>query len=414
MLVIINTRLRFFTALFRMLKMKSIVSCCIVSFLILNCSGTTKEKEKLSGNPATCYTLANHHLGNSFKKIERASNNYQVDRVDDTLSYVSFQEDLYQDSLGQIFIKCEDKSSRVKSDCDLISIEYFKEITAFIEPETYKLLEKDFFTNKDKVFIWWKNSEGRFPVEIPGAAPNTFIVTKEFCCGYDDTAIYYGDPAFKINKIVVNKPESIEILDSSTSCWNCRFNYIREKGKYAYITYDKEKEIYEIFNIEGVDQTTFKLVENKQWDAQDKYAKYLKGERWNDKASSQTLATQKKVQFPPKIWKLMHTEELMDVKLGIIEKSQLKFNKELFSESTEVLNLFKNDLAKINGSEHPKKVELVVKELTLKLNKLSRKYDNFIATGEREDLCSWINHLIVESGYELQKNQDLTIHHREW
>ena len=48
------------------------------------------------------------------------------------------------------------------------------------------------------------------------------------------------------------------------------------------------------------------------------------------------------------------------------------------------------------------------------LNKINNKYDEFIDTMEREELCEFINIVVRQTGLEIDKNVDLTEEWREW
>ena len=50
----------------------------------------------------------------------------------------------------------------------------------------------------------------------------------------------------------------------------------------------------------------------------------------------------------------------------------------------------------------------------MELNTLSQQNGYFIETGEREDLCLWIDEIIRATGYKLAEYEDLTLEYREW
>lgn len=122
----------------------------------------------------------------------------------------------------------------------------------------------------------------------------------------------------------------------------------------------------------------------------------------------------KNSKFPPDIWSEILNENLQDVAEGEIELSEVKFNQLIIDESTTVLNKFKNAISKIDGKNDPIYIHNEVKSLVLSLNGLSKKHNDFISTGEREDLCFWIDDQIMKSGYSLKEYEDLTIEYREW
>nr|WP_294780427.1 hypothetical protein [uncultured Flavobacterium sp.] len=55
-----------------------------------------------------------------------------------------------------------------------------------------------------------------------------------------------------------------------------------------------------------------------------------------------------------------------------------------------------------------------IKKIVLAINKVNNKYDYFIETMEREELCQFINDIIRSTGLEFEANLDLTEEWREW
>lgn len=119
-------------------------------------------------------------------------------------------------------------------------------------------------------------------------------------------------------------------------------------------------------------------------------------------------------EFPPIIWEKMYKKELDEFEDGEIDFSNVKFNIQIIEESSQILNEFKITLSKYDGNLDPASIISEVNILVESLNNLSRKHDNFIETGEREDLCLWIDQQIKNSGYKLKENEDLTFEKREW
>ena len=120
------------------------------------------------------------------------------------------------------------------------------------------------------------------------------------------------------------------------------------------------------------------------------------------------------VGFPPKIWEELMEDYLEEVKNGEIEMSDVKFNIAILDESAEILNKFKDSSSQLDGVNNPELVKSKVEELVIALNLLSAKHNDFIMTGEREDLCLWIDELILQTGYPLKEDEDLTLDYREW
>lgn len=82
-----------------------------------------------------------------------------------------------------------------------------------------------------------------------------------------------------------------------------------------------------------------------------------------------------------------------------------------------VESLLKDYLLKLTELTTQKKASNIyssIKKIVTSLNKINDKYDGFIETMEREELCEFINNVVRETGLDIDKNIDLTKEWREW
>ncbi|WHY61621.1 hypothetical protein QNH42_24140 [Cytobacillus firmus] len=87
------------------------------------------------------------------------------------------------------------------------------------------------------------------------------------------------------------------------------------------------------------------------------------------------------------------------------------FTKENIRAANKVLDSFMKNLTQDSGLTE-KEIKKYVKQVTLKLNKLNEKYDYFIETLEREELCEYIMEAAGIAGLEF--DGDITEEWREW
>ncbi|WP_394584322.1 hypothetical protein [Cytobacillus firmus] len=87
------------------------------------------------------------------------------------------------------------------------------------------------------------------------------------------------------------------------------------------------------------------------------------------------------------------------------------FTKENIRAANKVLDSFMKNLTQDSGLTE-KEIKKYVKQVTLKLNKLNEKYDYFIETLEREELCEYIMEAAGIAGFEF--DGDITEEWREW
>ncbi|MCO4292401.1 DKNYY domain-containing protein [Solitalea sp. MAHUQ-68] len=153
------------------------------------------------------------------------------------------------------------------SEDTLLTTQYFKDITDF-DLETFRTVKDGYFITKGKVYLWWGNSDGNYPVEVIGADPKTFIPFDSIAGGTDKKSVFYGGPPEDFSKIDGADPKTIKVLNPKRGCWNC--------GD-CYFTDDKNV-YYGLQKIKGADPKTFTLLNLDTIDAKDKNRKYFNGE----------------------------------------------------------------------------------------------------------------------------------------
>lgn len=82
-----------------------------------------------------------------------------------------------------------------------------------------------------------------------------------------------------------------------------------------------------------------------------------------------------------------------------------------------VESLLKEYLLTLSELTAEKKAAVIynsIKRIVTSLNKINAKNGGFIETLEREELCEFINNVVRETGFDIDKNNDLTEEWREW
>lgn len=89
------------------------------------------------------------------------------------------------------------------------------------------------------------------------------------------------------------------------------------------------------------------------------------------------------------------------------------FTNKSIKASEAALNDFLSELNRIHGVPTHEQVLGAIKNVVLKFNKLNKKYDDYIDTMEREELCEFFDKAIADTGFQLPE-KDLTEEWREW
>lgn len=137
--------------------------------LILSCYSKVSDYPRLWLMPMTG--------NNKLEFVQDSSDSsFFLDPVDDTLNFKRVKENFYKDKQGKIYLLTQ-KFCEAHSDT-FLNRQYFKDMSDFIDIESYKSLGNGYFINKGKVYIWRGNSCGEYPDEVEGADHLTFRLLK--------------------------------------------------------------------------------------------------------------------------------------------------------------------------------------------------------------------------------------------
>lgn len=190
------------------------------------------------------------------------------DPIDDTISYKWVVDKIYRDTAGSLFIRDMTIRPYGESGDTSIRYEFFKNFNEFLDLKTYRRIKGDYFTNNGKVYLWWGNSDGAYPIAFPGADPGTFQPFDKLCGGVDKEHVFYGGGPDDFEVIDGANPEKIEILNPSKGCDNCGNCYFKDE---KHVFFGQKM-------IEGADPKTFKLLNQEKVDAADRNHKYFDGQ----------------------------------------------------------------------------------------------------------------------------------------
>jgi len=195
----------------------------------------------------------------------KSDKKYFTDPIDDTINYKKVVDNIFKDRSGKIYII--NVCFRSMNNDTSIYLEYFKDVSDFLDLKSYKDIKKGFFQNKGKVYMWWSNSDGDYPIEVIGADPKTFVPFDNIGGGTDKQYVFYGGGPDDFKIIEGANPKTIKVLNPANGCWNC--------GNCYFI--DDKTVYYGLNKLEGADPNTFKLVNQEKIDAVDKNGKYFEG-----------------------------------------------------------------------------------------------------------------------------------------
>ncbi|WP_343614768.1 hypothetical protein [Flavobacterium sp.] len=91
-----------------------------------------------------------------------------------------------------------------------------------------------------------------------------------------------------------------------------------------------------------------------------------------------------------------------------------EFTKNKIAIVETLLKDYIHKLVKLTREKKATAIYNSIEKLVSAINKLNPKYDYFIETMEREELCKFINDIIRTAGLEFETNIDLTEEWREW
>jgi hypothetical protein len=188
-----------------------------------------------------------------------------TDPIDDTINFKKAGENIYKDQDGKFYILTV--CGRPTSSDTFLFLQYFKGVTDFIDIKSYSPIKDGYFQNKGKVYMWWGNSDGEYPIEVAGADPNTFVPFDSVAGGKDKHYVFCDGAPGDFKMIPGADPKSIKVLNPERGCWNCNNCYFL----------DDKNVYYGLTKIEGADPKTFKLVNIDSIDAVDKWGNYFDG-----------------------------------------------------------------------------------------------------------------------------------------
>jgi len=218
-------------------------------------------------NSVTVFLAAGQkYTGNDLAQFIPDKNDdlFFVDPIDDTVNYKHVVDKIYRDDAGAIYLR--DVSVTGFGD-SVIAHEYFHDYSNFIELKTYRRINDSYFGNKEKVYLWYSNSDGTYPLEIRDADLETFRPFDNVCGGTDWRFVFCGSPQGGVEIIDGADPETIKVLNPRRGCWNCGNAYFK----------DDKNVFFALKKIEGADVKTFKLVDQENIDCTDKRRKYFDG-----------------------------------------------------------------------------------------------------------------------------------------
>lgn len=205
--------------------------------------------------------------GNNIVEFIKDKNDKQFfDPIDDTVNFKRVVDNIYIDYSSNVYILSI--CSKSISEDTFLYLEYFKKMTDFIDIKSYKKIKDSYFQNKGKVYMWWSNSDGDYPIEVTSADPETFIPFDSVAGGIDKQHVFYGGVPGDFETIDGADPKSIQVLNPEKGCWNC--------GNCYFV--DSKNVYFGLTKMEGADPITFKLINSDKIDAQDKRGQYFDGQ----------------------------------------------------------------------------------------------------------------------------------------
>ncbi|MDJ1471457.1 DKNYY domain-containing protein [Xanthocytophaga flava] len=186
-----------------------------------------------------------------------------VNPIDDTTDLKMIGNQIYQANDGKVYLRTL-YPHRYKRDH---YVEYLKDITDFLNIADYRELDKGYFTTKGKVYMWWSNDGGHYPVEVKVADPGTFVPFDSIAGGKDKAHVFYGGPPGNMDTLPGADPATIRVMNPKRGCWNCGDCYF----------VDAKHVFWGLQPILEADSKTFHLVDSEAVDARDKYRSYYNG-----------------------------------------------------------------------------------------------------------------------------------------
>lgn len=238
------------------MNIKSLLLCLAILIGLCTDLKAQKSRKGLTGNNVADYKSAGRP-------------GMYVDPIDDTINFKKVDNKIYVGKDDKVYVKTVCLGF-LGNDSSLY-LEYYKDISYFLDIKTYKERKDGFFETKGSLYMWWGNSDGDYPIEVVGADPATFVAFDSVAGGTDKYHVFYGGPPEDFEIIQGANPKSIKVLNPENGCWNC--------GNCYFV--DKKSVYYGFVKIEGADPKTFKLLNQETVDAEDKNGKYFEGQLIN-------------------------------------------------------------------------------------------------------------------------------------
>lgn len=238
----------------------------LLTFLILTVVSTCGQPTVKTKNKQTVQYRTGLSGNNIIQYIQdKKDKTYFTDPIDDTINFNKIIDNIYKDKAEKYYILTV--CFKPLSQDTFLYLEYFKDVTNFIDINSYKKIKNGYFANKGKIFYWWGNSDGEYPCEAVGADPKTFVPFDSVAGGFDKKHVFYGGPPDEFKIIKGADPKTIKVLNPKKGCWNCGNCYFLDN----YTVY------YGFLKIEGADPKTFRLLNQEKIDGEDKNWKYFEG-----------------------------------------------------------------------------------------------------------------------------------------
>jgi hypothetical protein len=109
---------------------------------------------------------------------------------------------------------------------------------------------------------------------------------------------------------------------------------------------------------------------------------------------------------PPQHWREGVEQDKREIAAGILDPEEAcmaeLFPESLLTRTDEVLAAFEAEVAALNDRPSDEQVLTTVRNVVLALNEVNREHDEVgYETGEREQLCDYIDKTLTESGIDV-------------
>lgn len=147
------------------------------------------------------------------------------DPIDDSLGYYKSIDNFYEKD-GIVFRKSLTYAPCNNNGNDLIRIEYFQNVSKWINLDSYKDIDGTFFSTNNQVYFWWVNSSGHLIIPVEKADPVSFNPFSKICGGSDKNGIYYGSPNYGVYKLDLPTYKEFKFYAKDDNYWNSPSHFI--------------------------------------------------------------------------------------------------------------------------------------------------------------------------------------------